>query len=288
MALNITFDINLLRDYSSIFTRNEVFKWMKSDFRSLENLINRYSDKKSRNSFSTYFDFIKYSYAVIEKNYPNEYVYKNSFLNHWLISELGQTDSILFNEFRAGKSVCDLAMFNGISKAFEIKTEFDSDKRLKTQLLDYSGLFNETYLIVPSSKLSVYQKYDDLVGIIAYDHNFENKFELVRTAKYNSNLDNKLIMEILHSEEYKSIVQEYYGELPNMNGFNQYKVCGNLISEIPASRLNELFISHMKRRKFDKLFSNRYFKEINQICLALKFDKEQKQRLIENLKEPIR
>jgi len=280
-------DLNLLRDYSSIFTRSEAISMLKGDFSSINVKIDRHSDKIPNSAYDSYLKFIKHAYRVLENSYQNEYIFKNSFLTHWLINELGQSNSIVFNEFRAGTSVADLAMFNGISKAFEIKTEFDSDKRLQGQIENYKQVFNETYLIIPKSKVDLYRKYDEAIGIILFDDNKTNKFEVFRKSVTIESLNTSMLMEILNTKEYKEIVESYYGKLPKMNSFNQYKICLELINSIPTVALNQLYLEQIKNRKLEKILSKHNYKELNQICLALKLKKKEKRNLIENLKQPI-
>ncbi len=158
MLGGFTKDINRYRDYASIFSRSEVISLITGDYESINLKISRHYDSIPKGALTSYLNFIKHAYSVLDRNYQNEYLVKNSFLTNWLIDELGREESIIFNEFRAGDSVVDLAMFNGVSKAFEIKTEFDSDKRLKSQISDYRQCFNEVYLIVPSNKVQSYKK----------------------------------------------------------------------------------------------------------------------------------
>ena len=280
-------DLNLLRDYSSIFTRSEAISMLKGDFRSIDLKINRHSKRIPNSAYTSYLKFIKHAYRVLEKSYQNEYIFKNSFLTHYVINELGKNSSIVFNEFRVGNSVADLAMFNGVSRAFEIKTEFDSDQRLLRQIGNYRQAFNEIYLIVPKSKVEIYRKHDKAVGIILFDDRKENKFEIMRKSITKESLNPSLLMEILNTEEYKSVVENYYGELPKMNSFNQYKVCLNLVKSIPILELNQLYLEQLKKRRFDKVLSEHYHRELNQICLALKLKKKEKKNLIQSLKQPI-
>ena len=163
--------------------------------------IDRHSEKIPNSAYGSYLKFIKHAYSVLENSYQNEYIFKNSFLTHWLINELGKSNSIVFNEFRAGTSVADLAMFNGISKAFEIKTEFDSDQRLQGQIENYKQVFNETYLIIPKSKVNLYKKHDEEIGIILFDDNKVGKFEIFRKSVAIENLNPSLLMEILNTKE---------------------------------------------------------------------------------------
>ena len=44
MASTSTFSINQLRDYSSLFSRNQVKPWFKNDFTSIYHKIKRYDE----------------------------------------------------------------------------------------------------------------------------------------------------------------------------------------------------------------------------------------------------
>ena len=276
-----------LRDYSSLFSRNEVLSWFKNDFTSIDCKIDRYDKNWLKSGKANYLDYLKYVYSVLADRYQNEYVFKNEFLNEWLISELGEDNSKIFSEFRVGNSVADLAMFNGNSKIFEIKTQFDTDIRLPLQLESYKKAFNQIYLIIPETKLSIYRKYDETIGLITFNSENANQFNLEREASINPGIDLPTIMKILHTEEYKSIVKEYFGCLPHMTSFSQFKICSDIIYEIPNHDLNTLFISQIKKRGDNRALSSRYYKEFNQLVLALKMDRTRKNKMIELLRTPL-
>lgn len=287
METIVKYHNNQLRDYSSLFSRSEVLSWLKMDFTSINYKIERYDENWLKSKKATYLDYLKYVYSVLAVNYQNEYIFKNEFLNEWLISELGETSSQIFSEFRVGNSIADLAMFNGCSKIFEIKTELDSDTRLNLQLESYKKAFNEIYLILPESKLRIYQKYDKTVGLITFNSRSEKLFTLYRNATTNLEIDPSTIMTILHSKEYKSIVKKHFGYLPDMTSFSQFKICTELIFEIPKTELNKLFISEIKKRGTNDALSSRYYKEFNQLFLALKMNRTTKNKMIDLLKTPI-
>ncbi|NHM00954.1 sce7726 family protein [Flavobacterium difficile] len=289
MSNKVTYNQNQLRDYSSLFSRSDAELWMKSNFESIDYKIERYDIKWQNFSNATYLDYLKYVYQILENYYQNEYIFKNSFLNEWLIKEIGQNNTKVFNEFRVGNAVADLVMFNGKSKVFEIKTEFDSTKRLNLQIENYSKAFNQIFLIVPESKLSIYSKIDKNIGLISFNNNEKlEKFILQRDAFTNSEVDYDTIMKVLHTNEYKSIVESFYGELPIMTSFNQYNICKELIKKIPNNTLNKKFIEKMKSRNLENALSNRYYKEFNQISLALKLTKKDREIMIKNLKSQIK
>lgn len=278
----MSLSINQLRDYSTLFSRSEVNRWLKGDFDSINIKIERYNliEQYKGNS---YLNFLRNTYRILEKNYPNEYVLKNEFLNNWLIKELGTDKSVIFNEFRIGKAIADLAMFNGVSKVFEIKTILDKEYRLSNQLQEYKKIFNEVYIIVPNILLSKYLSYDSSVGIISFDSS-SKRFELVQKAKRVNKVDSSILMEVLHTKEYLEISKAYFGQLPEMNSFNQFEICRELISKIPQVDLNNLFLSTMKKRNINNQFFNKVNNEFNQICLSLNLKKQEKKNLINVLK----
>ena len=288
MSRNVGYSINQLRDYSSLFTRSQAKKWIKGDFHSINRKLNRYDRKWLDYKNANYVDYLKHIYKILEVNYPNEYVFKNSFLNNWLIDQLGTCQSKIFNEFRVGNAVADLVMFNGNSKAFEIKSELDTSNRLELQLKNYKQAFNQIYVVVPESKLFEYEKFDTSIGLITFDSGDTKQFKLYRNAEVNDNIDASVIMNILHTSEYKAIVKEYFGKLPKMTSFSQYQICKELILQIPLMDLNKLFIHQMKKRTFDPILSKRNYKEFNQINLSLKLSKIQKTEMILNLKSSIK
>ena len=278
----MTFTLNQLRDYSSLFSRSEVNRWLKGDFKSIEIKLARY-DLIEKNRGKSYLQVLKKVYKALQENYPNEYIVKNEFLNKWLKQELGTGDSVIFNEFKLGKAIADLAMFNGISKVFEIKTILDSEYRLSKQIDEYKKIFNEVYVIVPEELLSKYSNYDKSVGIICFD--LKNKiFRHYREAERLNNINPEVLMEFLHSKEYIKISKDHYGELPEMNSFNQFEICKELISKIPQKKLNDLFITTMKSRNINNHFFNILNNEFNQICLSLNFKKHESINLINSLK----
>ena len=174
-------------------------------------------------------------------------------------------------------------MFNGTSKVFEIKTILDKEYRLSNQIQEYKKIFNEVYIIVPKQQVLKYLNYDNSVGVVTYD-SILKKFELYRKAEKINKLDSEILMEILHSREYVKISKNYYGELPEMNSFNQFEICKKLISKIPQNDLNNLFIATMKDRNINNQFFNKVNNEFNQISLSLNLKRQERDKLINILK----
>lgn len=278
----MTFTTDQLRDFSTLFLRSEVNRWLKGDFTSIDIKLERYNLRK-KNEGNSYLKVLRSTYQILKKDYPNEYILKNEFLNNWLKEELGTNNSIVFNEFRLGKAIADLVMFNGVSRVFEIKTILDKEYRLSNQLQEYKKIFNEIYIIVPKILLPKYSTYDESIGIISFDSSTK-KFELIKVAHRIVDVDTNTLMEVLHTKEYLEISKNYYGTLPEMNSFNQFDICKDLISRIPKNDLNNLFLTCMKNRNINNYFFNKVNNEFNQICLSLNLKKQERDNLIRSLK----
>lgn len=277
--------VHQLRDLSTLFTRSEVQRWQKEDFDSIRIKLKRY-DLYEKYRGVTYLSFLRKTYTVLQKQYQNEYILKNELLNNWVKKELGEEESIVFNELNIGKARADLAMFNGVSKVFEIKTIFDDTTRLQHQLEHYKKVFNEVYVVVPFEKLESYIDFDTEIGVITYNAN-KKLFSLEKKAMFSTEIDAKVLMEVLHTKEYLKICRSYYNNLPEMNAFNQFDICSELISKIPNAVLNNFFLKVMKKREVHNVFFNIVNNEFNQVCLALNLNHSERNNLIENLRKII-
>src|SRR5205809_4211189 len=87
MARKKTYNISQLRDYSNLFSRNEVCRWYNGDFSGLRVKIDRYDPIQIQKGGS-YLSYLKQIYRILERYYPNEYVYKNEFIKQWLLQEI--------------------------------------------------------------------------------------------------------------------------------------------------------------------------------------------------------
>jgi hypothetical protein len=283
-------ELDRMRSYSAVFSSTSFSKVLKGhDLSFIDSKIKRYDENTIKSGkVSTYLEYIRHIYAELSKNYRNEYFYKNSFINNLLLKEYGVKDTIAINEFRVGNSIADIVLFNGSSKAFEIKTELDSKRRLKGQIADYTKIFDECYIITDESLIEKYSNENDWVGLIALQKLPRSiKMKEVRKAKRNETINPETLIRSIRTSEYKSIVQQFYGELPEMNSFNMFDVCFQLMKEIPLDILRSLFIDVLKTRKSNTVLLKSFQKELRQLALAMQIDEKKYQHLLAKLNNPI-
>ena len=263
--------LNKLRGYSAIYSTKSFAKLLNEDDYTFINAnIYKYDHDKVGKSIISYYDYIKYTYQELRKKYRNEYFYKNTFINDLLLDKYGVKDTIAISEFRVGNSIADIVLFNGTSKAFEIKTELDSNRRLNSQLADYTKIFKESYIITHESLVEKYLQENENIGIIQLiEHPKSVSLCEVRHARENKLLDSNTIIRSIRTSEYKNIVLQYFGKLPEMNSFNMFETCKIFLKNIPNDKLNFLFINELKKRKSNTEIIGTYHKELRQLCLAM-------------------
>ena len=179
-------------------------------------------------------------------------------------------------------------MFNGISRAFEIKTELDSDKRLSSQLLDYEKLFDECYIVTHESLVDKYSSQKENTGIVVlYKEKNQLKLEEIRPAKRNKTIDNEILIRCLRTVEYKNIIKTFYGKLPEVSSFKMFEACLSMMKHIPLNTLHSLMMTEFKNRKIEKNVILSSPKELKHLCLSLNINSNSYSILNERLNQYI-
>ncbi|WP_253938870.1 sce7726 family protein [Dickeya dadantii] len=95
----------------------------------------------------TFREFFEILFDSLRENYRNEYVYKSAIVNKIVFGRHSPRTSSSAIELPVNNSIVDVAVFNGYSTAYEIKTEYDTPKRLATQAFDYLDVFDKVYIV---------------------------------------------------------------------------------------------------------------------------------------------
>lgn len=273
MSNACSIDTNRMRSYSSAFSRGAIMDIIRfNDFEHLSWVYTNYDNGAVR--ANSYLDYLKLMYRALASNYRCEYVYKNEIIKE-LLSKYGTKSTAVFNEFKVGNSIADIAFFNGESKAFEIKTDLDTPKRLGKQIADYQRIFDKCYIVIPDDK---YEQYCDVVapeiGIITLSKKGRSiNLEEKRAAKKNDTIDVDVLINILRTDEYKRLIIEECGYLPSVPGHDMYGACRELMYGIPNHKLKSFFREIVKERKNNTALLKNTPSELRQLCLSLGLDK---------------
>ncbi|WP_259460495.1 sce7726 family protein [Paraburkholderia sp. BL23I1N1] len=91
------------------------------------------------------------AWLEIRRAYRNEFVYKTEIAGRIVFGRHSPNTASLHVELPVGRSIVDVAVFNGTSTAYEIKTEFDTPRRLTTQTSNYLAAFDRVCFGDPSA-----------------------------------------------------------------------------------------------------------------------------------------
>lgn len=278
-----------MRSYSSAFSRalfTDIIKY--GDCSRLDAIHARYDAKRKKEK--TYLSYLKYLYRQISVNYRCEYVYKNELINHMLMDMYAHPETIIFNEFRMQKSIVDLVMFNGHSRAFEIKTEYDTTRRLAGQLVDYTRVFQQCYVVIPEHMQEMYEReIPPYIGIILLiDNNGNLILKEVRPAVENKNIDAGMMMKCLRTKEYENIVLEEFGKLPEVPYYEMYEACEEKLYDMSPDKLHRYFLNEIEKRKNNMCLLKKAPHELRQMYLQLGLSKGQIDILQTYLNNPIK
>lgn len=289
MLTSHTDNIDKLRYYSSMFSRkilSDVLVY--DDFSKLKETIHIFDIANQWNG-KTYLDYYQYLYSVLQRNYQCEYVYKNEIISKYLIKAFSHKDTIAFSEFHVNQSIADLVLFNGTSRAYEIKTEYDSDKRLQHQLADYCRLFELCFLVTSVDKVSYYKDLlPDQVGIIAI--NFKNQkptFSTLKKAIANQEIDIDTLMSSVRTNEYIHITRHVCGKVPDVSIFDMYEACRDMLHHAENEKIRKAFKKEIKMRKSSSPYISNYVECLRQMCLAINIQPSTYNVLFEKLNHKI-
>ncbi|MCY1282688.1 hypothetical protein D9M69_345050 [compost metagenome] len=192
------------------------------------------------------------AYNKLRSEYRNEYIYKTAIANKIVFGRHSPRTASISIELPVGKSIVDAAIFNGTSTAYEIKTAFDSPKRLATQTPDYLKAFDKVYIVThPDFARNYIEHIDERVGILTLDKN--DRIRTTRAAKENKeNIDTRTIFRILRREEYVSALEKKLRTKINIPNGLISSYCEELFKKLSKGEAHRIFISSMRNRTIDE------------------------------------
>ena len=261
------------RRYAQAFGRSvyaDILRWGESELLTL--LCRAYA----RNDEDTYMDCIRRFYSSLKKNYRCEYIFKNEIIAE-LRKHYARRRTLVVNEFRVGNSIVDLAFFNGESRAYEIKTSYDSPRRLKGQMDDYKRVFDRCYIVVEQSEVEDWLVYDDSIGIIAFCYGPRGKISLkeIRPSMRNEQIEVDVLMTCLRANEYEYIAEHFAKARLADAKYKHYDECKKILSGMDGELLHDAFLTTIKQRKSSFNLLEQTPHELYQICLSLHLTSKQ-------------
>lgn len=231
-----------------IFTQN-TFKEILNDDAISEtylNVIKRYTidDAHKKN-----LELISEIYEYMDKNYRNEYFYKNTMLNKLLLGVHKPNTTTALTEIPIGRSKADFILINGKAIVYEIKTALDTFERLESQISDYYKAFDHVAVVTDQKNKKFAEKMlgDTPVGI--YLLTKRNQIStLKKPEKYDEELSKPEIFKVMNKNEFESVLKQVYTELPKVAPVWHYSKCLEMFDNIDISISYPLFLKELKKR----------------------------------------
>lgn len=212
---------------------------------SFKHCIKRYV----KNESVSYGEAISEIYYYMDKNYRNEYFYKNTILNQLLLRKHDPYNITALTELPISGSKADFIMINGKGIVYEIKTDLDNFSRLNHQINDYYKVFSYVYVVVSKDTVKNIQKVIDneMVGIYELTEN-RNLIQRKKAYCNRKELSYDAMFQILRKQEFEWILMKHFKKLPQVNSFQYYRECLNWIKKINIISLQKDIMECLKKR----------------------------------------
>ena len=254
----------------------------------LGNYFSNFSPPSANEPLKNWFEFF---YSLLLKRYQCEYIYKNAIATRlYLDRRHSLNDSLLTSEFRSGKSRADVVIINGTSTVYEVKSKYDSLKRLEGQLDDYRKIFDRIYVVTqPENIRHMAEGIDPLIGIMALCDG--GSLDEIREAQSNkANTDPATIFSCMRQVEYCSVVKEVFGYIPDVPNSKLYVESRKLFCQIGPSDAHDFMVKQVRYRGKRKAYADLITEaphSLKHACLSFSKSQGLALQIREKLKEPL-
>jgi hypothetical protein len=270
------------KSLAKLFTSADISQVAKGNLNTVSLLRQSFSELTHLDTLAEVYEE---AYKLLCTHYPNEYVVKNTIVNNVLLGKYSMNTASMLSELRIGKNKADCVIINGVSTCYEIKTQFDSLKRLPEQLDAYTRAFDKTIVVVHEKHLNALYKLHEKkptfgIKLASSNGSLIDK----RMAPQNTHFDTDLMFNSLRKEEYINIAKIVHGDIPEMPNTMVFKFCKEIFCSLPKEEANELFKSNLKKhRKNDQKFINSLPRSMKNLGISYKISSKYKSNVVESL-----
>lgn len=152
-----------------------------------------------------------------------------------------------------GVKVADVVLSNGHTVAYEIKSQFDTTKRLHSQLKGYSDVFEYVYFVYWGDKYDIQSlMLSDNIGLIeAFFYKNRISFKTVKKAKINSSAGPEVVAKMLWKNELEYFLNQK--NIKTKSSYDKSELVGLFIENFNKLESKKIFRFIMKKR-FEKGF----------------------------------
>jgi hypothetical protein len=164
---------------------------------------------------STLRDLFESAFVLLKREgFRHEYIYKAALTHRILLGRHSLQTASMLSEFRVGQCKADVAILNGTSTVYEIKSERDSLSRLQRQLESYARVFARVYVIAAEDHVdAVKASVPTEVGILRLNNRYQIS-TLRESIERPECLSSDAIFDSLQTIEARMVLEELGIELP--------------------------------------------------------------------------
>lgn len=263
-------EVKALRSLSTIFTPSSFRRIIcTGDTSQCRTKIRRHLPSNGPASLS---QALKRVYSVLERDYRNEYVFKNEILQE-LLRNYSLRETRLLSEVRTGSSVADFLFLNGETRVFEIKTDLDGLEKLDKQIDDYRCVAEKIYIVSGERSLDrIRAKYGETkIGILTCG--VKNRITVIKEAESDStHLSHERLFKLMRQSEYLSILSKRLGYKPTAPNTKLFRESLEAAKAIDSQEFQNLVREALKARALrcpQKLLAASTPKSLKYVCHAL-------------------
>ncbi|NII08266.1 sce7726 family protein [Luteibacter anthropi] len=188
----------------------------------------------------------------LRQHYRCEYVYKSTITNRIVFGRHSPRTASLHVELPVGRSIVDLAVYNGHSTAYEIKTELDSHRRLVSQTPDYLRAFERVIVVTHPQLIERYLTVlDERVGVMTLSAS-GSLTEVRAPFADTDRLDPSVLFRLLRSAEYRAALEAHFGPQPKLANGRQFQHFFHLWQTLPVAEAHRITKEALRARTTDQ------------------------------------
>jgi len=183
------------------------------------------------------------------KKYRHEYVYKAAITHKILLGVHNLETASMLTEFRVDGCKADMAIFNGTSTVYEIKSERDRLDRLQNQVAAYRKAFAKVNIITGDNHIKeVLDSVPADVGVMKLSNRYQISTER-EAVEAPERVVPGIVFDALQLSESRQLLKLLGVDVPSVPNTQMYRVMRKLFEGLDATQVHTAMVTVMKKTR---------------------------------------
>lgn len=208
------------------------------------------SDPQKQDDDGTVGGAFESAFAVLRRSgLRNEYVYRSALTQNVLLGRHSLKTASMLTEFRVGSCKADVAILNGTSTVYEIKSDRDSLARLANQIANYRKVFAKIYVIAGEAHVQdVIDSTPDDVGVMSLVR-WDRICTVREAVERADSVCPVTIFESLRSSEARAILRDLGVSIPDVPNTMLHGVMRECFARLDPAEAHHRMVKTLKRTR---------------------------------------